>query len=111
MPLKQQVKSATIATTVGQGATPFPWLLHLTFDPYLIVRVLSKVASSTIFWVFGMIRPGIEPWSTRPLANTLLINNMILLVTWNPITVWKQKNYYQIEIIACKYMFFSIRWK
>ena len=24
------------------------------------------------FWVFGMTRPGIEPQSPRPLANTLL---------------------------------------
>ena len=35
--------------------------------------VLSKATSSTIFCVFGMTRPGIEPWSPRPLANTLLI--------------------------------------
>ena len=33
--------------------------------------MLSKEASSTIFWVFGMTRPGIEPWSPGPLANTL----------------------------------------
>ena len=35
--------------------------------------MLSKVASSTIFWVFGMTRPWIEPWSPRPLANTTQI--------------------------------------
>ena len=39
--------------------------------------MLSKVASSTIFWVFGMTWPGIEPRSPRPLANTLLIKPMI----------------------------------
>ena len=33
--------------------------------------MLSKEASSTIFWVFGMTRPGIEPRSPGPLANTL----------------------------------------
>ena len=32
---------------------------------------LSKVVSSTIFKVFGTTRPGIEPRSLRPLANTL----------------------------------------
>ena len=32
---------------------------------------LSKEASRTIFKVFGMTWPGIEPRSTRPLANTL----------------------------------------
>ena len=36
--------------------------------------MLSKVASSTNFWVFGMTRPGIEPGSPGPLANTLLCN-------------------------------------
>ena len=33
--------------------------------------VLSKEASSTIFKVFGMTRPGIETRSPGPLANTL----------------------------------------
>ena len=33
--------------------------------------VLSKEVSSTIFKVFGMTRPGIEPRSPGPLANTL----------------------------------------
>ena len=35
--------------------------------------MLSKAASSTIFWVFGMTRPEIELWSPRPLTNTQLI--------------------------------------
>ena len=35
--------------------------------------MLSKEASSTIFWVFGMTQPGIEPRSPGPLANTLTI--------------------------------------
>ena len=29
--------------------------------------------SSPIFWVFGMIQPEIEPWSSGPLVNTLTI--------------------------------------
>ena len=33
--------------------------------------MLSKEVSSSIFKVFGMTRPGIEPRSPRPLANTL----------------------------------------
>ena len=33
--------------------------------------VLSKEVSSTIFKVFGMMRPGIKHRSPRPLANTL----------------------------------------
>ena len=38
--------------------------------------VLSKEVSSTIFEVFGMTRPGIEPRSPGPLANTLLTRPM-----------------------------------
>ena len=36
----------------------------------------SNVASSTIFWVFGMTRPGVEPWSPGLFVNTLLIRTM-----------------------------------
>ena len=35
--------------------------------------MLSKEVSSTIFGVFGMIQPGIEPQSPRLLANDLTI--------------------------------------
>ena len=38
--------------------------------------MLSKVVSSTIFWVFGMTWPDIEPKSPRPLANILTIMPM-----------------------------------
>ena len=46
--------------------------------------MLSKEASSTIFWVFGMTRPGIEPRSPGPLANTLTARPMsgIGFVLW-----------------------------
>ena len=39
-------------------------------------NMLIKAASSTIFGVFGIIRPRIEPWSPSSLANTLLIRPM-----------------------------------
>ena len=41
--------------------------------------MLSKEASSTIFWVFGMTRPGIKRRSPGLLANTLTI-----LQPWRP---------------------------
>ena len=65
--------SFSIATTlrcrggcysISRIAPLYPWS-----SPY-------KAASSTIFWVFGMIRPGIQPQSSGPLANTLLIRPM-----------------------------------
>ena len=44
--------------------------------------MLSKVASSTFFFfqVFGMTQPGIEPQSSGPLANTMLIRPMAQLL-------------------------------
>ena len=41
--------------------------------------MLSKVVSSSIFKVFGMTRPGIEPRSPGPLANTLTAGPIIFL--------------------------------
>ena len=65
----------SIATTPrGRGERySFPWIspLYPLSVPYN--AVLSKGASSTIFKVFGMTWPGIEPRSPGPLANTLTI--------------------------------------
>ena len=55
-----------------EGHYSFLWIATLTLDSYLIM-MLSEGASSSIFLVFGMTRPGIEHWSPRPLANTLTI--------------------------------------
>ena len=41
---------------------------------YLIM--LSEQVSSTLFWVFGMTRPGIEPLSPWPLPKTLPTRTM-----------------------------------
>ena len=63
----------SIATTLKcRGAL----LLSLNCSTLPLIRtlycwVLSKEVSSTIFKVLGMTRPGIESWSTGPLANTL----------------------------------------
>ena len=37
---------------------------------------VKQIGINTIFWVFGMIRTGIEPQSPRPLANILLNRSM-----------------------------------
>ena len=34
--------SFSIATTVGEGATPFPGLLHFNLDPYLIMLSVKE---------------------------------------------------------------------
>ena len=44
--------------------------------------MLNKEASSTIFKVFGMTRPGIEPRSPGPLENTLTITPMSGFPSW-----------------------------
>ena len=55
--------------TVGEGATPFPGLLHFTFDMYLVSLSVKQGVSSTISLIYGMMRPGIEPRSPGPLVN------------------------------------------
>ena len=55
-------------------------LLSLDCSTLLLIRtlycwVLSRELSSTIFKVFDMTRPGIEPRSLRPLANILPTRN------------------------------------
>ena len=59
--------------------------------------MLSKAASSTIFWVFGMTWPGIEPQSAGPLAKTELFDielfwhlNCVLMQNW---IVWNRTGY------------------
>ena len=56
---------------VGKSAPLFPGLLYFTLDPYLIMLSVKQREIKYHFWVFGMTRPGIEPRSPRPLANTL----------------------------------------
>ena len=65
----------SIATTPWRrgSATQFPGLFHFTLDPYLIILNVKQGGIKYHFWVFGMTRPGIEPWSLGRMANTLLI--------------------------------------
>ena len=41
---------ATIHRGVGEGATPFPGLLHLTFDPYLIMLNVKQGGINNYFY-------------------------------------------------------------
>ena len=103
---------------VDEGATPFPGLLHFTLDPYFIMYiVLRKVELSTIFWVFGMTQPGIEPWSPEPLANTLLIRPMVwflavfmnLSILLDVVKVKKDIFCYKLYFLNIQvFMFFSL---
>ena len=68
----------SIATTKGEGRA---LLLSLDCSTLPLICtlyrwVLRKAESSTIFKVFGMTRPGIEPRASGPLANTLLTRPM-----------------------------------
>ena len=68
----------SIATTLrcGEGTFPFLGLFHFILDAYLIMLSVKQAIIEYHFWVFGMTRPGIEPRSPGPLANTLLIRPM-----------------------------------
>ena len=65
--------------------------------------VLSKEASSTIFCVFGMTRPGIELRSLGPLANTLTARPM----SDCPIRSLRSEKKHEIStLIRCSLSFF-----
>ena len=55
---------------LGEDATPFPGLLHFTHDTYLILLSVKQGGIKYHFKVFGMMQPGIELKSPRPLTNT-----------------------------------------
>ena len=68
-------------TKVYGGATPFPGLIYFTLDPYLIMLSVNQGGIKYDFLlVFGMTRPGIEPRSPGPLANTLLIRPSTIFI-------------------------------
>ena len=58
------------------GRYSLPWIALLYPRALPNNAVLSKAASSTIFLVFGMTRPGIEPRFFGPLGKTLFIRPM-----------------------------------
>ena len=61
-----------IKRAVGEGATQFPGLLHFTLFPYPIILSVKQDGIKSHF----LARPRIEPQSSRPWANTLLIRPM-----------------------------------
>ena len=63
--------------------------------------MLSKVVSSSIFKVFGMTRPGIEPRSPGPLANTLLVYITLLSLLY-----CYYNNYYYYFYIYFNYYYY-----
>ena len=72
--------------------------------------MLSKVASSTFFWIFDMTRPGIEPRSPRPLANTLLIWPMASLYINQFIPLSGIRNILLVSFFFFLFFFFCSVW-
>ena len=60
-----------------EGATQFSGLLHFTLDPYIIMLSAKQGGMKYHLKVFGMTRPGTEPGSPGPLANTQLIRRFM----------------------------------
>ena len=63
-----------VTTPRCRGVQLLLWIAPLY--PWSLPYVLSKVASTTMFWVFGMTRPRIELQFPGLLTNTLLIRPM-----------------------------------
>ena len=70
----------SIATTLrcSGGRYSIPWIALLY--PWSLPNNADAKQGSTIFWVFDMTRPRIEPRSSGPLANTQLIRPMARLI-------------------------------
>ena len=56
----------------------FLWIAPLTLDPYLLMLRVKQGVIKNHFYVLGMTRPVIEPWSHKPFANTLTIMLVLL---------------------------------
>ena len=67
----------SLATTLRcrEECYSFPWIASL-YPWYAPNYAKCKEASSTIFWVFGMTQPGIEPRSLGSLANIFIFNSV-----------------------------------
>ena len=70
--------------------------------------MLSKEVSSTIFKVFGMTRPGIEPRSPGPLANTLPTWPMSQL-RWHNLQEIYQTDFNQFDISWIYYSVITLK--
>ena len=88
---------------VRKGATPFFGLLHTTLHPYLIIPSF-KQGGIKYHIVFGMTRPGIEPRSPRPLANTLLSRPILTNTQKNQLFV--RRKMYKCEGYSSKCQFY-----
>ena len=85
-------------------------LLSLDCSTLLLIRtlwfwVLGKEVSSTIFKVYGMRRPGIEPRSPGPLANTLPTRPIRIIKDINVMSLIHRihflLNIFQMTFCAC----------
>ena len=70
-----------ITRRCGCGCSSFPWISSLNLDSYLIM--LSKEASSTVFWVFNMITTW--NWTRSP---ELIANTIAIIPMWRYIYIY-----------------------
>ena len=85
----------------------FPLIAPLALDPHLIMFNIKQDTSSTIFWVFGMTQPEIEPQPLWPLANglvLLLCANKWLMFNW----IAKVRNFLFPRLVALRNLFIHL---
>ena len=73
---------------VGEGAIPFPGLLHFTLDTYLIIPSVKQGCIK--YHVLSMTRLGIRYRSPGPFANTLPTRS--ILSEWLNSSIWSIKD-------------------
>ena len=80
--LKAPFSIATASRCRG-GHYFFPWITPLTLDPYFIMLSVKQVGFKYIFWISGIIQPGIEPQSPRLLPKCwYFVNNLCILQSY-----------------------------
>ena len=100
-----QKASFSIASTPRCRGGRYSFSSILPLIRTLYSRVLSKLVSSTILKVFWLTRPGIEPRSLGPLANTLptwpiVITLFLFFASIKQMFLRRKICYIQVELIC-----------
>ena len=91
----------SVATTpkCRVGRYSFHWIAPLTPNTLLTMLSVKQEASSTIFWVFGMSQPGIDPRSLGSWKTTFMYLHLIIMKLIISYKLFLDFNVYELYII------------
>ena len=94
--------SVAITPRCRRGRYSFPWIAPLTLDIYLIMLSVKQWCIKYHVWLFGMIRPRIEPRSPGPYhwrSEWISPYKIIFLKSWNKLS------HFHITFITKSFMY------